>query len=70
MNYDKFTIKAQEALQEASSLAQKNDHAEIAPIHLLLALLTQEDGIVPPIVECVGVNNNQLIQKAKDVLSS
>ena len=50
MNYDKFTIKAQEALQEASSLAQKNDHAEIAPIHLLLALLTQEDGIVPPIV--------------------
>ena len=70
MNYDKFTIKAQEALQEASSLAQKNDHAEVAPIHLLLALLTQEDGIVPPIVECVGVNNNQLIQKAKDVLSS
>ncbi|MCR5614403.1 ATP-dependent chaperone ClpB [Treponema sp.] len=70
MNYDKFTIKAQEALQEASSLAQKNDHSEIAPIHILLSLLTQQDGIVPPIVECVGVNANNLERQAKDILSS
>ena len=70
MNYDKLTIKAQEALQEASSLAQKNDHSEIAPIHILLSLLTQQDGIVPPIVECVGVNANNLERQAKDILSS
>lgn len=70
MNYDRFTLKAQEALQEASSLAQKNDHAEITPVHLLLALLTQEDGIVPPIVECAGVHTGQLIQNTKDALSS
>lgn len=68
MNYDKFTIKVQEALQEASSIAQKNDHSEIAAIHLLLALLTQEDGIVPSVVENIGVNVNQLVKQAKDNL--
>lgn len=70
MNYDKFTIKAQEALQEASSIAQKNDHSEITPVHLLLALLTQQDGIVPPIVENIGVNSNQLVQNVKVVLET
>ena len=63
MNYDKFTIKAQEALQEASSIAQKNDHSEITPIHLLSALVDQQDGIVPPIIENIGTPINQLSQK-------
>ncbi|MBQ0162755.1 MAG: ATP-dependent chaperone ClpB [Treponema sp.] len=63
MNYEKFTIKAQEALQEASSIAQKNDHSEITPIHLLSALIEQQDGIVPPIIENIGTPINQLAQK-------
>jgi len=46
MNYEKFTIKAQEALSEAASIAQKNDHFQIESEHLLLALLQQEKGIV------------------------
>jgi len=51
MDYEKFTIKAQDALNEASSIAQKGDHSQIEVEHILLALLRQEDGIVPPIVE-------------------
>jgi len=54
MNYDKFTIKAQEALNEAAGIAQKNDHSQIESEHLLLALLRQENGIVAPIVERIG----------------
>ena len=51
MDYEKLTIKAQEALNEASAIAQRNDHAQVEVEHLLLALLNQEDGIVAPIIE-------------------
>jgi len=54
VDYDKFTIKAQEALNEAAGIAQKNDHSQIESEHLLLALLRQENGIVPPIIERIG----------------
>jgi ATP-dependent Clp protease ATP-binding subunit ClpB len=54
VNYDKFTIKAQEALNEAAGIAQKNDHSQIESEHLLLALLRQENGIVAPIIERIG----------------
>ncbi|MCL2765798.1 MAG: ATP-dependent chaperone ClpB [Treponema sp.] len=56
MNYDKFTIKAQEALNEAASIAQKNDHSQIECEHLLLALLRQENGIVSSIINRIGGN--------------
>ena len=54
MDYDKFTIKAQEALSEAAGIAQKNDHSQIESEHLLLALLRQENGVVSPIIERIG----------------
>ena len=56
MNYDKFTIKAQEALSEATTIAQKNDHSQIENEHLLLALLQQEGGVVTPIIEKIGAD--------------
>lgn len=68
MNYEKFTIKAQEALQEASSLAQKNDHSEITPIHILSALIEQQDGIVPPIIENIGAPIKELSDKVRSEL--
>ena len=70
MEFDKYTVKAQEALQEASSIAQKNDHSEIGPTHLLKALLEQQDGIVPPVTECIGVSVSSLISKVDSVLKS
>ncbi|MDR1374564.1 MAG: ATP-dependent chaperone ClpB [Treponema sp.] len=54
MDYEKFTIKAQEALNEATVIAQREDHAQVETEHILLALLRQEDGIVPPIIERIG----------------
>ena len=67
MDYEHFTLKTQDALQDASALAQKNDHSEIGLEHLLSALLNQKDGIVVPIIERVGVNV-QALQKQVDEL--
>ncbi|MBQ4331898.1 MAG: hypothetical protein IJC31_08685, partial [Spirochaetaceae bacterium] len=46
MNYDQYTVKAQNALQDASVIAQQNDHSEVGTEHLLYALLQQDDGMV------------------------
>ena len=70
MDYEKFTLKTQDALQEASALAQKNDHSEIGLEHLLTAMLTQEDGIVPPVVERIGVSPDSLLHQTADLLST
>ncbi len=70
MNYENFTIKTQEALQEASSIANKNDNSEIGTEHVLEALLEQQDGLVSPIVERIGVPSIELIKKVKELVAS
>jgi ATP-dependent Clp protease ATP-binding subunit ClpB len=54
MHLDRFTIKSQEALQAANSLAANRRNTETAPEHLLAALLEQSDGIVLPILRKLG----------------
>src|SRR3989441_396184 len=68
MKLDKFTVKAQEALQEAQAIARKRDHQEILPEHLLAALLQQQDGLVPPLLQRVGVEPRLLQQRLEDEL--
>jgi ATP-dependent Clp protease ATP-binding subunit ClpB len=55
MNFNKLTVKAQEAIAEAQNLARGAGNPELAPEHLLLALLRQEGGIVSPILNKLGV---------------
>ncbi|MEA2231811.1 MAG: ATP-dependent Clp protease ATP-binding subunit ClpB [Solirubrobacteraceae bacterium] len=55
MQPDRFTIKTQEALQAALKLARARRHAQVAPLHLLAALLDQEDGVVVPVLGKIGV---------------
>lgn len=50
MNLEKFTQKAQEALMQSQQIAQENHQQTIEPLHLLLALVQQEEGVVPAIV--------------------
>jgi ATP-dependent Clp protease ATP-binding subunit ClpB len=69
MNIEKLTIKAQEALNGASALAQKNDHSQVENEHLLLALLEQEDGIVLPILERIGVDTEKLLGEVKSAVA-
>lgn len=68
MNYDRLTIKAQEAIQVASTIAQQEDHSEIGSEHLLFALLDQKDGIIPPLVERVGVQVSTLLNDVEELL--
>jgi ATP-dependent Clp protease ATP-binding subunit ClpB len=56
MQFEKFTMKSQEALQKAQSLAQEKGHQQIEPEHLLKILLSQDDGIVPSVLKKMGVN--------------
>ncbi len=58
--FDKLTIKAQEAVANAQSLAAEQGHPEIDPVHLLAALLSESDGIVKPLLDRIGVNWSQL----------
>ena len=54
MRFDKLTIKSQEALQEAQTQAEKREHQQVEPEHLLYSLLDQAGGIVSPILKKLG----------------
>ncbi len=56
MRLDKFTVKSQEAIEAASQLAEQANQQEIAPEHLLAALLDQPEGVVIPLLQKMGAN--------------
>src|SRR3954447_14557081 len=60
MRFDKFTTKSQEAVQAAQRLAEDGRNPQIAPEHLLLVLLEQDGGLVPPILRKLGVPAERL----------
>ncbi len=68
MKNDKLTVKAQEALQDAGTVARKRDHQEIQPEHLLAALLAQKDGLVIPLLLRVGADAGLLGQRLEEGL--
>jgi len=70
MNFEKFTIKAQEAVNEAGSLARKKDHSQIDIAHLLVTLLRQGDGIVLPVLERIGVDSAGLARAAEALMDA
>jgi ATP-dependent Clp protease ATP-binding subunit ClpB len=55
IRWEKFTVKAQEAVQRANNLASEHGNPELLPIHLLAALLEDKEGIVPPVLEKIGI---------------
>jgi ATP-dependent Clp protease ATP-binding subunit ClpB len=56
LNFDKLTVKAQQALQAAQEMGGREGQQQIEPLHLLWALLAQGDGVVPPLLEKLGVS--------------
>jgi ATP-dependent Clp protease ATP-binding subunit ClpB len=55
IRWDKFTVKAQEAVQRGNDLASEHGNPELLPLHLLAALLEDKEGIVPPVLEKIGI---------------
>lgn len=70
MRLDKFTIKAQEVVQEMQNLAQDLSHQQIDVEHLLLVLVRQNDGIVPSVLEKLGVHVPSFIKDMDSELKS
>src|SRR5436305_8231869 len=55
IRWDRFTVKAQEAVQRANDFASEHGNPELVPLHLLAALIEDREGIVPPVLEKVGI---------------
>ena len=69
MDLNRFTERAQEALLQAQSLAGEYSHGQIEGEHLLLALLRQADGVVPVILQGLGLQVDMLAQQVEGELS-
>jgi ATP-dependent Clp protease ATP-binding subunit ClpB len=66
MQADRFTVKSQEALAAAQRLAGARGNPEVAPAHLLLALLEQEGGIVVPVLRRAGADPERVRRRANE----
>src|SRR6201993_1887701 len=64
IRWDKFTVKAQEAVQRANDIASEHGNPELVPLHLLAALLEDKEGIVPPILEKLGIGPQVVLNEA------
>src|SRR3954449_11706485 len=68
MDSYKLTTKSQEALSNAVQSAATAGHPHVEPIHLLLALLAQTDGIAPPLLQAAGGDPSVVATQAKALL--
>ncbi len=68
MRIDQFTVKAQEAIQAGQALARRAGNPQYEPEHLMLALLDQEQGLVPAIVQRVGAEPQLLRDRLQEAL--
>jgi ATP-dependent Clp protease ATP-binding subunit ClpB len=68
IRFDRFTVKAQEAVQRAQQIAQEEQHQGLQGVHLLLALLEQRDGVVRSLIERMGANVAEIAAEAQQTL--
>jgi ATP-dependent Clp protease ATP-binding subunit ClpB len=68
--FDKLTQKAQEAVQQAQALAGENGNQQIHPLHLLIALTSEREGIVRPVLEKTGVQPEAVLAEAQRQLAA
>ena len=70
MQLDRFTVKAQEAVAAAQRLASEHSNPEVAPAHLLLALLEQDDGLVVPVLQRMEVDPEEARRRAREAIDA
>src|SRR5215467_3775451 len=68
IRWDKFTLKAQEAVQRGNELATEHGNPELLPLHLLGALLEDREGIVPPVLEKIGIGPRAVLNDVDDAI--
>ena len=70
IRFDKFTQKAQEAVQQAQSLAAESSHQQIQTAHLLVTLVEQEEGVVQAVFSKCGMHPDAVAQEAQRLLEA
>jgi ATP-dependent Clp protease ATP-binding subunit ClpB len=70
MQADRFTIKSQEAIAAAGSLAERRRNPQVTPEHLLVALLEQDGGVVAPVLAKLGADAGRVRSEANAALDS
>ena len=70
IRFDKFTQKAQEAVQQSQVLAAEQNHQQIDPMHLLIALVEQPEGVVQAVLSKVGIQPGAVAQEARGKFGS
>jgi ATP-dependent Clp protease ATP-binding subunit ClpB len=60
IRWDKFTVKSQQAMQQAQARAAEFGNPELQPVHLLLALIEDREGVIPAVLEKIGVPTERL----------
>lgn len=69
MQFDKFTLKSQEAIQAAQQLARNNSQQEIRPAHLTKAILEQPDGVVVPVLKKMEIDPSLVLMDCNAIIS-
>src|ERR1700687_4386741 len=67
---DKLTQKAQEAVQQSQAIAEKNNSQIMFPLHLLIALAEEKEGIVRPVLEKCGAHPDAILAEAQRLLGN
>jgi len=65
MRFERFTIRGQEAVQEAIAIAERNQNQQVEPEHLLAAMLEQKEGVVKPILGKIGANAQTILNEVQ-----
>jgi ATP-dependent Clp protease ATP-binding subunit ClpB len=68
MNLNRFTQRSIDAITYAQQMAQADEHPQINPEHLLLALLNQEEGLVPQLIKKLGADLDTITHEVEDAL--
>jgi ATP-dependent Clp protease ATP-binding subunit ClpB len=68
IRWDKFTIKSQEAIQQASEIASQHGNPEMLPVHLLAALVQDREGIIAPVLTKLGANPSRVEADVKQAM--
>ncbi len=69
MQMEQLTVKVREALQEATELARKRTHPEVTPAHIFAAFIEQQDGLLPAVLERLGIPTGRFADAMETELS-
>ena len=70
MDFNKFTVKLQEAVETANQYAGEQNHSQLEIAHILVALLAQKEGIVRPLIDKIGVSSSTLEAEMRKIVDS